>query len=80
MDKRSQKSHNSKKFSPTNSNDHRKSTKVKNRGHLGMAASCYRHMSFKMALIFILIELLLLINLSHGAKSFYLHWNTTNPM
>ncbi|XP_070508507.1 ephrin-B2a-like [Chironomus tepperi] len=78
MDKKSHKK--SKKFSATNSNDHRKSTKVKNREYSGMAATCYRHMSFKMALIFILIELLLIINLSHGAKSFYLHWNTTNPI
>lgn len=62
-------------------NDHRKSTKVKiKKSSMASSTLCCRRVSFSMALMFILIELLLIINLSHGAKSFYLHWNTTNPM
>ncbi|KAG5669691.1 hypothetical protein PVAND_017574 [Polypedilum vanderplanki] len=62
------------------SSDHRKSTKVKIKKSSMASAIFCRRVSFTMALMFILIELLLLINLSQGAKSFYLHWNTTNPI
>jgi hypothetical protein len=50
--------------------DHRKSTKVKSRHGL----------SLFVIVIFIHLELLLLAKSTHGAKSFYLHWNTSNPM